>query len=300
MEDPAQGRQAVTRKEMTKSAWRFKFPADLPALAAAFLLVVGFTFSDDVVEFLLDLSGNSALAASDRQWLVLAADLALVLLTAALKWRISGNWRLNRWWVLGALLVIASHLALILTAERRAGLGDLASIGINLAGSAVFVSAMIMLMVATLSDGPASRSWIIPLAVGTFAVQIASALWYPVINVDDGCAGEVSSAFFADMNNINAVLLLTMTIELNQLRRNSRDGDPGTRVAPVFTVLLICTALALAFSVLVKADSAPCGLAAVWHEYIAFVVNVQALAIGLATLVWLYLVNAGEVTSEEA
>lgn len=284
---------------MTKSKWRFRLPEDLPALAAAFLLVVGFTFSDDAVEFLLDLTGNSALAAGDRQWLVLVADLALVLLTAVLKWRISKSWRMNGLWALGALLVIVSHLVLILTAERRAGLGDIASVGINLAGSAVFVGAMIMLMIATLSDGPASRSWIIPLAVGTFAVQIASALWYPVINVNEGCAGEVSSAFFADMNNTNVVLLLTMTIELNQLRRNAREGDPGTRVAPVFTVLLICMALALAFSVLVKADSAPCGLAAVWHEYIAFVVNIQALAIGLSTLIWLYLANVGDSTLEE-
>lgn len=134
--------------------------------------MVGFTFSDDAVEFLLDLTGNPVLADRERQWLVLLADLTLV--------------------------------------------------------------------------------------------------------------------------------LLTMTIELNHLRRNAREGDPGTRVAPGFTVLLICTALALAFSVLVKADSAPCGPGAVWHEYIAFVVSVQALAIGLSTLIWLYLANAGDTTHEEA
>ena len=43
---------------------------------------------------------------------------------------------------------------------------------------------------------------------------------------------------------------------------------------------------------LVKADAPRCGLAAVWHEYISFVVTAQAMAIGLATLVWLLLVDS--------
>jgi len=43
----------------------------------------------------------------------------------------------------------------------------------------------------------------------------------------------------------------------------------------------------------VKADlGTHCGLAATWHEYIAFAVSTQALAVGLSTLVWLMLVEA--------
>ena len=61
-------------------------------------------------------------------------------------------------------------------------------------------------------------------------------------------------------------------------------------MAPVFIVIIMCIAEALAFSMLVKADAPRCGLAAVWHEYISFVVTAQAMAIGLATLVWLLLV----------
>lgn len=270
--------------------------SDLWSLAMAFLLVIGFTFSDDVVEFLLDVTGQSRLAAAGRQWLVLAVDLLLVLTTAALKWKISGR-VLSPRWVAGAGLVIGSHLVLILTSEHRARLGDTASVGINLAASAVFVTAMAVLLVSALSEGTTSRGWIVPLAVGTFAVQVASALWYPVINTEGGCAGEVSPAFFSDMNNINVVLMLTIALELNYVRRNASDGDPGRRAAPVFTVLLMCIALALAFTMLVKADADPrCGVAAVWHEYISFVVNVQALAIGLATVVWLLLAGATDNT----
>lgn len=270
---------------------------DLSALATAFLLVVGFTFSDDAVEFLLDVTGHSDLAVTNRQWLVMAVDLVLVLMSAVLKWRISKSRRLSGRWLAGAGIVLGSHLVLILTSEHRAGLGDVAFIWVNLGVSAVFVTAMAMLLVSALSEETTSNGWIIPLAVGAFAVQIASALWYPVINTEGGCAGEVSPAFFSDMNNINAVIMLTIAIELSYVRRTASENDPGRRVAPVFTVLLTCIALALSFTTLVKADAGPrCGTAAVWHEYIAFVVNVQALAIGLTTLVWLLLVSVKEST----
>jgi putative exporter of polyketide antibiotics len=64
-------------------------------------------------------------------------------------------------------------------------------------------------------------------------------------------------------------------------------------MAPVFTVLMLCIGLGLTVTMDVKADKETlCGTGAVWHEYISFVVNVQALAIGLATLVWLLLGDA--------
>ena len=75
------------------------------------------------------------------------------------------------------------------------------------------------------------------------------------------------------------------------LRPGSR--DPGERVAPVFIVMLLCVALALAITMLAKADLGPfCNLGAVWHEYIAFMITIQAMATALATLVWLMLTDA--------
>jgi hypothetical protein len=62
-------------------------------------------------------------------------------------------------------------------------------------------------------------------------------------------------------------------------------------VTPIFTVFLLCVAELLAFSILVRSEQGSCGLAAVWHEYIAFAVSTQALAVGLSTLVWLMLVE---------
>lgn len=279
-----------------------RLPSDLPALTTAFLLLVGFTFSDDIVEFALDVTGHSRFAATDRQWLVLSLDLLLILGTAMLKRRISETpadlttflrWLFTGWWALGAALVIVGHLVLILTAERRAELTDVAAVWISIAASVVFVAAMTMLLLSALAERSASRSWLVPMVLGTFVAQVASALWYPVINVDGGCAGDVSPVFFSQMPDMLGLVLLAVAVELNYVRRTATTRDPGLRVAPVFIVLMLCIALALDFSMLVKADLGPrCGTAAVWHEYIAFVVSTQALAIGLATMVWLLVVSA--------
>lgn len=278
---------------------------DLPALVAVFLLIVGFTFSDDVVEFLLDMTGNSDLAATNRHWLVMGLDVVFVVVTAVLKWQIHEDRRtpaqflrqlLTGPWAVGALLVLAGHLALILTAEHRSGLSTVASFWINIAASTVFVAAMTTLLLSVLSEKSGSRSWIAPLVFGTFVVQIASALWYPVIETNDGCAGEVSSQFFLDMVQMLSIVLLTLAVELSYVRRGAVELDPGRRMAPVFVVLMLCTAVGLGLTMDVKADQDTlCGMGAVWHEYFSFVVCVQALAIGLATLMWMLLVDAMSV-----
>ncbi|NTY60112.1 hypothetical protein [Mycolicibacterium sphagni] len=258
-----------------------------------FALVIGFTFSDDIVEFALDLAGRRFSGAGP--WLVLVVDCFLVVATAALKWRISPAPLLvflralvSGWWGVGAVLVVATHLALISTAKYRASLGDTAVIWVSLLVSLVFVAAMSVLLISSIAEQPGSRSWVAPLIFGTAVVQIASALWYPVIDVEKGCANDISSTYFSDMTNIIAVVLLTVGIELAYVRRAAQSCDPARRVVPVFTVFWLCVGEMLAFTMVVKADAGSrCGLAAVWHEYLSFVVTAQALAIGLATVLWL-------------
>jgi len=266
------------------------------ALFAAFLLVVGFTFSDDFVEFLLDVTGHGHSAA--KPWLVFALDCLLVAAAAVLKWHIGGGGTRAAFarqlvtgrWGAGAVLVIVAHMILIATIEQRSRLGDTASVWINLLASAVFVVAMVLLLSSALGEETASRGWIIPLAVGTFVVQLATALWYPVIETATGCAGDVSSEYFALMAHILPVVLLALGVETNFVLRGSTTRDLSIRVAPATTIVLLSVALGLAFSMLVKAHlTVPCGLAAVWHEYISFVLTAQAMAIGLATLAWLIL-----------
>ena len=272
---------------------------------AAFLLIIGFTYSDDAVEFFLDMTGQTDSPAKD--WLVLAVDCLLVVGTAALKWLIvrgDGDFGtflrrlLSGWWAVGAALVVGGHLVLIATTEQRESLGDTASFWVNVLAAVVFVIAMTVLLLAALGDGSGSRSWVVPLVIGTFVVQIVAELWVPVIDIDPNCAGDVSTQYFSDTANIIAVILLTVGVELNYVRRSATGLDPGRRVAPIFTVILLAVSLALSLSAEASAGPQRCGLGAVWHQYIAFVVSVHGLTIGLATLVWLMV--GGVADSEES
>lgn len=264
-------------------------------MTAALLLVIGFTYSDDIVELALNLGGNRFAGAGP--WLVFALDSLLVAGTAVLKWRISGQGQdpktflrglVTGYWGLGAALVVVSHLVLIATAAPRARLGVSTSVGVSLLSTMVFVTAMALLLISALSDGAtsSSRGWVVPLVLGTLVAQFASALWYPVIDSEEGCS-DVASWYFSDMSHITPVVLLTLGLELNYLRRNTSVLSPGMRVAPVLTVMMLSVSMVLSFSMMVKADMPKCGMAAVWHEYISFVFTAQSMAIGLTTLVWL-------------
>lgn len=264
-------------------------------MTAALLLVIGFTYSDDFVEFVLDLTGRRF--ADAGPWLVFALDSLLVVGTAVLKWRISGadstpgefvRRQLTGLWGLGAALVVGSHLILIATTAPRARLGVSTSVWVSLLSTLVFITAMALLLISALSEDKISdsRGWVLPLVAGAFAAQATSVLWYPVIDVEEGCT-DVSSWFFSDMAHITPVVLLTLGLELNYLRRNNTSLSAGLRVAPVLTVMMLGVSEVLAFSMMVKADVPKCGMAAVWHEYVALVFTVQSMTTGLATLVWL-------------
>lgn len=268
------------------------------ALAAVFAMVIGFTYSDDIVEFFLDVTGAKI---AGWRWIVVAIDVALLAGSAFLKWRIAAQvepalrWRrfwprlVRSWWAVGAVLIVTLHLVVI----RLAGTGSQVPLWMNLLASLLFVTAMGLVLASTLDTDAApgigwSRTgWVLPLVFGTLIVQMASALWFPVIDVNAGCANEVSAEFFGHIVNVLPVLLITLGLEMGFLRRRASALRPADRAAPVLTVLLLCAAEGLAFSMTVKIDGGHCGVAAVWHEYIAFVVSVQALAIGLATLAWL-------------
>lgn len=273
---------------------------DLAPLVIVFGLVIGFTYSDDIVEFALDVAGKPG--APVGPWLVFAADVLLVLGTAALKRRMSRHdTDLTTFvrqlctgpWIAGAVLVVGTHLALIWTADQRSSLSEGWYLTVNLLASAIYITAMTLLLLSALDGESGSRSWLAPLVFGTAVAQVASALWYPVIDVEHGCANDISSSYFSDASNIFSVVLLAVGVEMNYLRRTAKVRDPGQRVAPVLTVVLLCIGLMLSLSMQTKADlGTRCGLAAVWHEYISFVVTAQSLAIGLATITWLMIVDS--------
>jgi hypothetical protein len=274
--------------------------SDGSALAAVFLLVIGFTYSDDIVEFLCDITGHPDFGG--RQWLVFALDSLLVLGAAGLKWRIDGPTNpgaflrrlVTGWWGVAAALVVGAHLLLIAFARQRAALSDTGAVWFSIVASLAFVTAMIALLESVAGRERGSRRWLVPLAIGTFVAQFASLLWYPAIDSSAGCAGEVSPAYFGNMGQIIPVVLLALAVELNYIRGRTEVRDVGYRVTPVFTVFLLCVAELLTFSILVKSEQRSCGLAAVWHEYIAFVITAHALTIGLATVFWLLVSDAAD------
>ena len=269
--------------------------SDWPAITAAFVLVIGFTYSDDIIEFF---SGAFPDHISNSRWSVVGLDLLLVAGSAVLKWHMTPQPRhfgeflqglLRGLWPIGAALVLILHLILVTVAPPGDGWAVAGSPGLTLLTTAAFVAAMGLLLVSALGADSAPRGWILPVVIGTFVVQVASAMWYPVIDVDRACTGDVSTEFFNGMVQVLPVFLVTLGLEVNYLRQSNSIRAPGPRAVAVMTVILLCVAEVLAFSMLIRGHRISCGWAADWHEYIAFVVTVHAAAISLATLAWLLL-----------
>jgi hypothetical protein len=288
------------------------------ALVLLFFWVIAYTYSEDVVDVIDDLTsavGQARFPEWAWVWAPLAVDIAIIVASWPLKRRIAkedgDSSRLWGWWTSGALLTVAAHLMWIFTEPHGV---NLATVWLHLLASFVFVIAMGLLLTSALNADPMTlfsprlrdarpRDWIrahstLPLIVGTFFGYVATPLWYPVILLhskpigssgENGCPPVIDPQYFAQMAQVIPVLLVTLGIEFNYVRQAHAVQEPVQRAAPILTMILLCVAELLAFSALVRKDA--CGLGAAWNEYIALVVTVQAFAIGLATFVWLLLTN---------
>jgi hypothetical protein len=290
------------------------------ALVAVFVWVGAFTYSEDVVDAVNDVTaavGTPRFPDWVWVWAPLAVDTVLIAASWPLKRRFAASdgdgARLWGWWTSGALLTVAVHVMMSLTEPHPV---NAATVWLQILASLLFVIAMGLLLTSALNADPMTlfswrrrearpRDWvrthsILPLIVGTFFGYLATPLWYPVITLhtspigssaENACPPAIDPEYFAQMSSIIPVLLLTLGMEFNYVRRAEGDavGEPIQRAVPILTVILLCVAEALAFSALVGKNA--CGLTAVWHEYIALVVTAQAGAIGLATVVWLMLTS---------
>jgi hypothetical protein len=283
--------------------------------------VGAFTYSEDVVDAINDVTvavGRPRFPEWVWVWAPLGVDTVLILASWPLKRRIatsdSDGGRLWGWWISGALLTVAIHVSMSLTEPHPI---SLATTWLHILASFLFVIAMGMLLTSALNADPMTlfswrrreerpRDWtrthsILPLIIGTFFGYIATPLWYPVILLHSppinspagaACAPTIDPQYFAQMTQVIPLLLITLGIEFNYVRQagDEAEHDAIQRAAPILTMILLCIAEGLAFSALVRKDA--CGLGAVWNEYIALVITVQASAIGLATFVWLLLTSA--------
>lgn len=299
---------------------------DRAVMAVVFLLLFAFSYSEDYVFAILEAAGRDDVAG----WFVglVGFDVAVLTLIGLLKRAIAradgDSPRLWRWWWTAFAAVISIDVLLVILPEEH-------PLWIDLVSSAALAIVMGLLMMVSLNGDPltlvsAARraqrptDWVrvravVPLAIGTFACYIASTAFDDFFDLDTVrdlepemaaevaamplaeqlgaiatlCEGAVSPAFFQQVVAVIPLLLLTLGVEFNFFRRAL--DEPAQRAAAAATVALMAIGLLLAVSTLPWAGSGCGGVLGYWHEYLTFVVAVQGIATGLATLLWLLVVS---------
>jgi hypothetical protein len=295
---------------------------DQAVLAVAFLLLFAFSYSEDFVFAVLQATGHEHVAG----WLIglVGFDAAVLAVVGLLKRAIARADdeapRLWRWWWISFAAIVGVDVFLVLLPEDH-------SLWIDLVSSVALATLMGILMMVSLNGDPltlfsrARRSaektdWarvraVVPLVIGTLACYIAATAFNDFFDLDTVrvldpemeaevgampiaeklealatlCEGAVSPAFFQTVVKVIPLLLLTIGVEFNFFRRAL--DEPAQRAAAAATVALMSIGLSLAVSTLPWADTGCGGVLGYWHEYLTFVVSVQGVATGLATLIWL-------------
>ena len=295
---------------------------DRAVLAVVFLLLFVFSYSEDITFAVLDATGHDHVVG----WIIglVGLDVAVLTVAGRLKLsitRVDGDPpRLWRWWWSAFAAVVVLDVVLCLLPEDH-------SLWIDLFASVAFAGIMGILMAVSLNADPvtlfsrsrrseAPRDWArvratVPLMVGTFACYIAATAFDDFFDLDTVrsldpelaaevaamplseqlgayatlCEGAVSPAFFQQVVAVIPLLLLTLGVEFNFFRLTL--SEPAQRAAAAATVSVMSIGLALAVSTL-PWDGSGCGsVLGYWHEYLTFVVSVQGVITGLATLIWL-------------
>lgn len=295
---------------------------DRAVLAVVFLLLFAFSYSEDIVFAALEATGRDHVVG----WLVglVGFDAAVLTMVGLLKRSISRADdeapRLWRWWWIAFGAVVCLDVFLVL-------LPELHPLWIDLASSLAFATLMGIAMMVSLNADPltlfssarrfgAPTDWarvraVVPLVIGTSACFLAATAFDDFFDLDTVraldpeleaevasmplpeqlgalatlCEGAVSPAFFQQVVAVIPLLLLTLGVEFNFFRRAL--DEPAQRAAAAATVALMAVALSLAVSTLPWAGTGCGGVLGYWHEYLTFVVAVQGVATGLATLLWL-------------
>ena len=300
---------------------------DRAVLAVVFLLLFAFSYSEDFVFAVLQATGHEHVAG----WLIglVGFDAAVLAVVGLLKRAIARADdeapRLWRWWWISFAAIVGVDVFLVLLPEGH-------SLWIDLVSSVALATLMGILMMVSLNGDPltlfsrARRSaektdWarvraVVPLVIGTLACYIAATAFNDFFDLDTVrvldpemeaevgampiaeklgalatlCEGAVSPAFFQTVVKVIPLLLLTIGVEFNFFRRAL--DEPAQRAAAAATVALMSIGLSLAVSTLPWADTGCGGVLGYWHEYLTFVVSVQGVATGLATLIWLLVASS--------
>ena len=300
---------------------------DRAVLAVVFLLLFAFSYSEDFVFAVLQATGHEHVAG----WLIglVGFDAAVLAVVGLLKRAIARADdeapRLWRWWWISFAAIVGVDVFLVLLPEGH-------PLWIDLVSSVALATLMGILMMVSLNGDPLTlfsrvrrsaepTDWararaVVPLVIGTLACYIAATAFDDFFDLDTVrtldpemeaevgampiaerlgalatlCEGAVSPAFFQTVVRVIPLLLLTIGVEFNFFRRAL--DEPAQRAAAAATVALMSIGLSLAVSTLPWADTGCGGVLGYWHEYLTFVVSVQGVATGLATLIWLLVASS--------
>ncbi|UUO02811.1 hypothetical protein M4D79_05880 [Mycolicibacterium novocastrense] len=295
-------------------------------LAVVFLLFFVFSYSEEAVFAVLEAIDHD----TTLGWLIglVGLDAAVLAVVGLLKRDITaaegGVPRLWRPWWVAAGAVLGLDVVLCLLPENH-------PLWLDLTFSVALAILMGLVMALSLNADPvtllcgarrraAPTDWmrmraVVPLVVGTFVCYLAATAFDDFFDLDSQrtldpdlaaevdamplpqhlgamatlCEGAVSPAFFYQVVAVIPLLLLTLGVEFNFFRRAL--AEPVQRAAAAATVTVMSVGLVLALSTLPWAGTGCGQVLRYWHEFLAFVVSVQGLGTGLATLVWVLLVS---------
>jgi hypothetical protein len=293
--------------------------ADRAVFGVVFLVLFAFSYSEQLVSGVFPSDGDAGhLAWRIAVIVVDAAVLGAVGLMKRAVTRADGDPpRLWVWWWVGfAVLIGIDAVRLVRVESIRvdvvAATGYAVAVGFTMAASlnadpvTLFSSAR---RVALPVDWARVRG-IVPLVVGAWLCYLAASAYVDYFDVGTPrtldpsaeaevsdlpvaeqisvlsqlCHGAISPVFFQQVVGVIPVLLLALGVEFNYFRRTL--ADAGQRAATAATVTVLAAGLVAALSTL-PWDGQGCGdVLARGHEYLAFLLAVQGVFTGLATLVW--------------
>jgi hypothetical protein len=303
---------------------------DRAVFAVVFLMLFVFSYSEQVVAGVFPGSGDEQVAWRVAVVVVDAAVLALVGLMKRIVAAADGEGsRLWRWWWSGVVILIAVDLIRLFPTE---------SIRFDLLTASAYAIAVGVTMAASLNADPLAlfstarrvalpRDWvrvraIVPLVCGTWLCFMAASAFVDYFDVDSVraldpataeeiadlplseqmavlsqlCEGAISPVFFQQIVGVMPVLLLTLGIEFNYFRRIL--SDAGQRAATAATVTVMAAGLIGALSTLPWDGHGCDDVLSSWHEYVAFLLAVQGIFTGLATLVWVLVASTPDAPAD--
>lgn len=295
-----------------------------PVFGVIFLLLFGYSFSEEIVTAVLEAFGRDDTGAPA---IVIAVDAVILLAVGLLKRTIDridgGAPGLWGWWWTGAGVILLCDVVLaVVSTHPPVGVDQLLALLLALAMGLVLVSSLNadpLTLFSARRRAEMPLDWqrvraVVPLVIGSYAAYAGAALWWDYRSLDVmrtldpataaaaqdiplsqrgqfyvfSCWGAVSPRYFEQMTYVIPALLITLGIEAGFFRRYRH--DPIERVATGVTVMVMSLGLVGALSTL-PWEGVGCGqVLSKWHEYIVFVLTLQGVFMGLATLIWQLLV----------